>query len=690
MNPKLHIIDTTQGVQDLIDYLQDKEYIAYDCETTGLTKRDEIIGFSICAEETQSFYVILAKWNVTLNGLDYCNSELKEKVLELITLLSTKSLIMHNAIFDCMMAEAFFKVRLIDALHTDTMIAAHLLDENNSIGLKELAQQYFGDESATEQKEMKESVIANGGTLTKSKYEMYKADAYLMAKYGAKDALLTYKLFIEFVPQLVEQGLDDFFYVDESMPLLKGPTYELNNTGIQIDTKKLTQLKKQLEVECMEAKAFIYKEIEPHIKHKYPGTNKKDQFNVGSNVQLSWLMFGVLNVEFNTLTKEGKNVCKSLGLKLPYTKQAKKDFIEICIQAKDRVYTQGVKPKKIKDPWSYIAVDKKTLQKNSSKYKWIEKLLEHNRKNKILNTYVIGIEDRVQYGVLYPQFKQAGTTSGRYSSTNPNFQNLPRNDKRIKECIVARPNKTFVGADYSQLEPRVFSYFSGDTRLMSAFDGTKDFYSVVGMGVFNKTDCTPQKDGSSNAFGVKYEKLRDLSKTIALASAYGATAFQLAPTTGKSVDETQEDMDTYFQKFPGVKKMMNDAHELAKKNGYVTSLFGRPRRIPEAKKIDKIYGTGQLPYEARSLLNLACNHRIQSTGASIMNRAMIKFYELNKELGLTAKIVSQIHDELIVECDTQNVETISLLLQTAMEDTTKLPGINFEAAPWTSNNFAKN
>lgn len=689
MKSNLHIIDTEAGVLDLINLLKDSDYIVFDTETTGLTKRDEIVGYSVCSDLNNAYYVILAKWSTITNSLEYSEPGVKNRTIELLELLKTKQLIMHNAIFDCMMVEASFKIRLIEAVHTDTLVLAHLLDENNSIGLKELGKRYFGEEATNEQKDMKESVIANGGSLTKANYEMYKAEATLLAKYGAQDALLTYKLFLELVPQLYDQKLDAFFYEDESMPLLKGPTYELNTTGLQVDLKRLTGLKKQLEAECMEAKAFIYKEIDHHIKDKYPGTNKKNQFNIGSNVQLSWLLFGVLDVEFNTLTKEGKNVCKALGLRLPYVKSAKQEFIHRCIQAKDHVYAESARPKKIKDPWSYIAVDKKTLNKLATRYKWVEKLLEHNRKNKILTTYVSGIEERTHYGIIYPQFKQTGTTSGRYSSSNPNFQNLPRDDKRVKECIITRPNKMFVGADYSQLEPRVFSYYSGDPRLMEAFDGTKDFYSVVGIEVFDKHDATPQKEGSPDAFGIKYKKLRDLAKTIALASAYGATAFQLAPTTGKSIDDTQKDMDYYFESFPGVQKMMKDAHKLAKKDGQVTSLFGRPRRIPEATKIDKIYGTGDLPYEARSLLNLACNHRIQSTGASIVNRAMIRFHKLMKELNYDCQIVCQVHDSLIVECLPQDTETISLLLQECMENTTKLDGITLEAIPKAGKNFAE-
>lgn len=697
MKPELIVIDTIQGVIDLHTYLEDKELIAYDCETTGLSKRDEVIGFSICAEEDKAYYVILAKWNSSTSVLEYLDT--RSRAVNLIASLMNKKVICHNATFDCMMAESNFNIRLIEALHTDTMVLAHLLDENRRIGLKELGSSLFGEDATSEQKAMKESVAANGGSLTKDNYEMYKADSHLMGLYGAKDALLTYKLFIKLVPELYEQGLETFFYEEECMPLLKGATYQLNTVGLQVDNNALITLKKTLEAECLEALNFVTQEIHKHIKDKYPGTNKKNGFNIGSSQQLSWLLFGKLGLEFSTLTDGGKTVCRAIGQKLPYTFTAKRDFIAICERDKGMTYQpeamvngKKVKAKLLKDPWSYIACDKATLQKLAPKYKWIERLLEYSKKKKILNTYVEGIEDRTKYGIIQPGFLQTGTTSGRYSSRGPNFQNLPRDDKRVKEFIVARPGKVFVGADYSQLEPRIFAYYSKDKRLLEAFSGEDDFYSVIGMEVYDKFDCTPHKEGSPEAFGIKYKWLRDLSKVIALASTYGATAHQLAPTTGKSIDQTQEDIDSYFEKFPGVADMMLEAHALAKKDGQVKNLFGRPRRMPDAKKITKIYGNlshKELPYEARSLLNLAVNHRIQSTGASIVNRAMIRFGQNTKQLNIGAQIVCQVHDSIVVECDVQDAETTSLLLQDAMENTTILEGIKLEAVPKIGQNLAE-
>jgi len=690
VSPKLVILETVSSIDMLIKQVEQAEYVAYDCETTGLTTSHEIIGVSVCFNEDTAYYAILAKWDPINQTLDYLPT--KEAVTRLLEVLKHKQLIMHNGVFDCQMAQAFFNTRLIDALHTDTMVLAHLLDENRRVGLKELAKQYFGEDATEEQELMKASVIENGGEWTIKNKDMYKADSSLLAYYGAKDAYLTYMLFLILVQELYEQGLETFFYEEESMPLLRLVTYELNTVGLAIDTKKLTALKKTLEAECLEARNFIYTEIAEHIKEQYPGDNKKTTFNIGSNVQMSWLLFGKLGLEFGNLTAEGKTVCRALGMaKLPYTPSDRKQFIELCLKREGQVYVPKItingktrNAKKIKAPWSYTECNDKILSKYAPYFKWIQKLLEYKKTDKILTTYVEGIGSRVSYGVIKPSFKQTGTTSGRYSSSNPNFQNLPRDDKRIKECVISRPGKVFVGADYSQLEPRVFAFMSQDVRLMAAFEGEDDFYSVIGMEVYGKYDCVPRKDGSPNAFGIKYKKLRDLSKVIALASTYGATAHQLASTTKKSIDATQEDIDSYFEKFPDVKKMMTSSHEMAKRDGQVVNLFGRPRRIPKAKDITAIYGRSEhadLPYEARTILNLSVNHRIQGTAASIVNRAAIGFKKNTQEVGIECNIVVQVHDSLVVECDAQDAENISLLLQDAMENTVHLPGVKLEAIP---------
>lgn len=683
----------------LLEYLRPKNLISVDTETTGVGPDANVVGVSVCADIEKAYYIILSYWDKEQKKL--IDLETKEEIHLLFKELKNKDLIMHNAVFDCQMISVNFKIDLIESVHTDTMILGHLLNESRHNGLKELGVSIFGEDASKEQKLMKESVLANGGVLTEDKYELYKADSELLAKYGAKDALLTQKLFYEFVDTLYVEGLDKFFYEDESMPLLKGPTYSLNTSGLRVDYEKLQNLRGTLEAECMQLKAFIHKEIAKHVSEKYPGTKPSNTFNIGAGKQLAWLLYSKLGEEFHVLTDGGKEVCKAFDLRVPYSAKDKRHFINVISDNVGNVYKEAEfnkktgkmsRPKKVGNPWTYLACGKEAWAKHAHKYAWIKKLLEYSKNLKILNTYVIGIQERMRHNIIRPSFFQHGTPSGRYASRNPNFQNLPRDDKRVKACIVSRAGKSFVGADYDQLEAKVFASFSGDERLLNIFKTGDDFYSVIGMELFDKYDCTPKKEGSPEAFGVKYKKERTMAKVVALSSAYGTTANKMATATGKSIEECKDIIHSYFSKFPKVKQLMLDSHELAKQNGVVHNLFGRPRRLPAAKDITKIFGNQQhsdLPYEIRNILNVAINHRIQSTGASIINRASIAFHDAIKAAGIKeCNLVLQVHDELIAECLDTNAKEVASILKRCMEDTTILPGVDLIAKPVIAKNLA--
>jgi DNA polymerase I-like protein with 3'-5' exonuclease and polymerase domains len=698
MNEKLIIVKTLDEFEALFQYISDKNYIAWDTETNGLSKESHIIGFSVCCEEDLAYYVILRYWDVAKQELVELDTLSRAK--EFMELLSTKILIAQNSPFDCSMVQNNFGVELMPSIFHDTMISGHLLNENRSNALKERGVELFGEDARKEQALMKESVTKNGGVLNKTQYELYKADADLIAYYGAKDAILTYKVFLVDADALLQnESLYNFFYIDESMPLLRGPTYDMNTAGLRVDPVKLQKLKLTLEAECLEAKAFIHREIDAHVKDRYPGTKPSNTFNIGAGQQRAWLLYGKLGNEFNRLTDTGKEVCKALGLKLPYSAAAKRDFIHSVTENKGRVWSEAEynkktrklgRPKKVGEPWSYLACGKESLAKLAGKYKWVARYLEYAKNLKLLNTYVEGIQSRMSYNVIRPSFLQHGTTSGRYSSKSPNFQNLPRDDKRIKDCVVAREGMVFVGADYAQLEPRVFASISQDETLMQCFEKGEDFYSVVGAPIFDKTECSLIKD-DANSFAKLYPALRDRAKVIALATPYGRTAAQQAGAMGISIEESQQLIDRYFGAYPKVELMMLESHEQAKRKGAVYNLFGRPRRMPEAMEIPKIYGNishAELPYTARNILNLSMNHRVQSTGASIMNRAAIAVWKKCRELELHSnpdwskvKIVMQVHDELILEGPEYLGDTMVEILKDAMENTVELPGVKLKADP---------
>ena len=699
---KLTIIRNNQELSQLLEYLKDKDFIAFDTETSNVDHDATIIGFSVCTDIDEAFYVILRKWNTIDNVLDEMDTVGPSRAL--IEALVGKNLVMHNAIFDCGVVNRVYGIELMPYVHTDTMLLGHLLNENRSNGLKELGVSIFGADAKKQQTDMKESVVANGGKLTKDCWEMYKADAELIALYGAKDAILTLKIFYVLVEELFAQGLDKFFYEEESMPLLRGPSYDLNTTGLKVDMEALAKLRGELEIESAALQSSVNYEVNEIVKEEYPGTSKAKTFNINSVQQMSWLLFNKLNNEFGLLTREGKLLCKALGLKIPYTRKAKWDFISTVKENADRVWESSkidpktkkvVKEKKVKNYWNYLAVGKAALEVLSLRYKWIEDLLQFKKLGKLLGTYVIGIRDKLEYGVIYSSFLQHGTTSGRYSSRDPNFQNLPRDDKRVKACIVSRPGMVFVGADYSQLEPRVFASVSQDPLLLKCFASGDDFYSVVGAEMFNIYNCSLKKD-DENSFAKKHPEKRQVAKSVALAFTYGTTAPRAAMMIGCTMSEAQELIESYFTKFYKVKDFMLSTHEEVKESGISVSMYGRKRRIPRALEINMCYPevpTNELPYEIRTSLNLAVNHKIQSAAASIVNRSSIKFWNfcrINEKINPLwgkVKIVLQCHDEIVVEAPEGIAQEVKAALQDAMENTVHLPGVLLIAQPVIAKNL---
>ena len=684
---KLVLIKDKKSLDDFMqDYLHKHKLYAVDTEATGLTEIDEIIGISLCAEDNTAFYIVIKSWNTEKQELESVLSI--EDVLPLVKELSKLNLIMHNALFDCKLIHRSFGINLINCLKVDTLILSHLLDENRSNKLKDLCTNFFGEDAKKEQEELAASVTKNGGLAKINKksfnIEMYKADADVIGKYGAKDALLTFNLAMLLVDQLSQdQDLWKFFFDDESMPLLKGPTYEMNTTGLKVDVQKLEKLEADLKFELLRLEESIYNDIHPYVKDKYPGTNKKNTFNINSPSQFSWLLFIQLGQEFKKLTPAGRALAKKMFGKIPYTISAKNQFIEA-------IKKEGGKPEK------YIAADKAVISQLKDKYKWLQDFTTYKRLDKLQKTYVQGIKERVKYGVIHPSFLQHGTTSGRYSSKDPNFQNLPRDDKRVKECIISRPGKVFVGADYSQLEPRVFAYYSQDWALMKCFEIGDDFYSIIGARVYNKDNAALKKDGD-NSFAKLYKNLRQNAKTISLSATYGTTAYKMVDSVTAedgsrlTIQECQDIIDTYFREFPGVKAFMDGSHKEVVEYGLVKNLYGRPRRIPEAKVLKKYgkFSHHNLEYSLRNLLNLAVNHKVQSTGASIINRSAVALQKRLKKEFKDASIVLQVHDSLVVECKEEDAEKIAIIMKECMENTCYLDGVKLEAEPQIGKTLAE-
>ncbi|MBR4306364.1 MAG: DNA polymerase I, partial [Ruminiclostridium sp.] len=296
------------------------------------------------------------------------------------------------------------------------------------------------------------------------------------------------------------------------------------------------------------------------------------------------------------------------------------------------------------------------LEELSDKHPIIPLISEYRALTKLLSTYVTGLLKVVKEdGRVHSTFKQTETRTGRISSADPNIQNIPvRTElgKNMRKFFRAKDGYLLVDADYSQIELRVLAHISGDEIMKKAFIDNVDIHTVTASQVFNQPEAwvTPE--------------LRSKAKAVNFGIVYGIGAFSLSKDIGVSVKQADAYIKAYLSKYSGVAAFMEKTVDEAKNNGYVSTLFGRKRFIKELQSSNKILqALGK---------RIAMNTPIQGTAADIIKIAMIKVYNRLKQSSLDAKLILQVHDELIVEVRESDAEKVAALLKEEMENAVKL------------------
>ena len=288
----------------------------------------------------------------------------------------------------------------------------------------------------------------------------------------------------------------------------------------------------------------------------------------------------------------------------------------------------------------------------------IEKILEYRTVSKLDSTYGQGLIKLVdpETQKIYSHFNQTVTATGRISSSDPNLQNIPVKTEMGREIrrvfIPERPNRYLVDADYSQVELRVLAHLSGDENLIEAFIEEQDIHTRTASEIFS----VPMDEVTSIQ--------RSRAKAINFGLIYGKQAFSLSKELGISRAEAQNYIDRYFERYPGVSRYMENIKESAKEKGYVTTLWGRRREIPEIKSRNRML--------VQSGERMALNTPIQGTAADIMKLAMIRVDRALKAENLDARIVLQVHDELIIDSSDADKEKVLGLLVREMENAAEL------------------
>lgn len=297
-------------------------------------------------------------------------------------------------------------------------------------------------------------------------------------------------------------------------------------------------------------------------------------------------------------------------------------------------------------------------------------ILEYRQLTKLKSTYADGLSNFIGAdGRIHSTFNQTITATGRISSTEPNLQNIPIRmelGRLIRKVFIPKEGFLFVDADYSQIELRVLAHLSGDEHLIRAYQEAQDIHRIT----------------ASQVFHIPFEEVTDLqrrnAKAVNFGIVYGISSFGLSQDLSITRKEAAHYIEQYFQTYPGIKRFLDEAVEHAREKGYVTTMFGRRRPVPELKSSNFM----QRSFGER----VAMNSPIQGTAADIIKIAMIRVNERLRQEGLQSRLILQVHDELLIEAKAEEEETVKKILREEMQGAAEL-SVKLEIDMHTGNNW---
>ncbi len=765
INKSYRILRSKSDIEDFIQHLNSHDVIAFDTETTTVNPRNgDIVGWSATGAEGQGYYLPVMVW-------DHKSDSIQEVMIDgkpateiskgLLSMLDGKKLICHNASFDLQYVKNRYGLDLIDSLWVDTMLLVHTVNEEgafgygNPFGLKSIAisiQAELGLDAAEaanqEQIELKESIKANGGQVTKENFEIYKADLEILGKYAAADVDLTLRIARYYLEKLKQENLEDFFFNEEVMPLYKEVTIPMEEYGVALDLELLQKTRAEIEKDLQENKAVVMKSllstsdgkswvVDTALK-EYPPSNKgtwaqalctryslplpksdksgkysitaKTLQDLEESPAKTFLMTGNLDVldpvevvRISTQLWKEANDGEFINI------QSKKHLGEIVFKY------MGEKPK-TKTSKGQDQFDMDMLEELSKKYEWAENLRVYNKLLKIKSTYVDRFLDNHQDGRYYFYFKQHGTVSGRYGS---DAQQLPKPkedgedapiivhyNNLVRAFLIAGDGRELIDSDYTSLEPHCFASVAGDIKLQEIFENGWDFYSTVAIQT-EKLEGVSADSKAPNFLKKINPVKRNQAKAYSLGIAYGMEAYALSKTLDIPQKQAEVLVEGYLNGFPQLKEWRENSRKFVKENGYIKNKVGRIRHLPEVVRIYSKFGDKLLDWrfrnelserytkdqvmkvyrDYRNGLNNCLNYQLQSLAAAVVNRAAIQINRKLKELGVDGRVQAQIHDQLIINVPEGMAEKLAPIVQDLMENTTHLPGVTLKAPPAISKNF---
>jgi DNA polymerase-1 len=298
------------------------------------------------------------------------------------------------------------------------------------------------------------------------------------------------------------------------------------------------------------------------------------------------------------------------------------------------------------------STDTRVLRSIRSEHEIVPVIEEWREYSKLLNTYLGPLPELISPdGRLHTTFNQTVAATGRLSTTSPNLQAIPiRTElgREIRSAFVAEPGHKLLSADYSQVELRILAHVSGEPKLKEAFDRGEDIHTATAAEVLGKDPATLTKDE------------RNVAKMVNFGIIYGISAFGLSENLEIPREDAQTYIDAYLARFPHVQDFIQRTIEQAARDGYVTTLFGRRRPVPEIRASNR---------QTRSLgERLAVNSVMQGTAADVIKKAMVAIHRRLREEGRAARLVLQVHDELLLEVPDAEVSAVKELVREEMSN----------------------
>lgn len=750
-NFQTFIISTPDLFESLTTYANAVagDFLAYDVETNSkIEKRADLYGIGLAFNTNKAFYIPWRK----RDGSKYWDVFTENKIIIWLreTLLSRK-LIGHNIIYDALVTENNLGIVIDDAIYADTILMRHSLVEDGDFALKEIAVLELGPWADKAQDTLMNEVLANGGSWTRDQKDMYLASTETLGDYCCWDVILTMMLFEIFEPKIVSEGLYDLFYKEEIMPLYKEVTINMKRRGFPIDEAYYQNLKVEItqQIDTLEndiqnlikkdISAFEMQLLDKECPVKPTGGFPK-YYAEAANIPLP------VNAKTGAITLARKAIELQQQAAPQYndlynfilTGDASKLQLGLVEKAQRLCFFErhpdskyvfnlgsndhlaelvcncwGIQPLERTEKTNKPKMDDDFIESLKGN-PVMDKLKDYKKLNKLLSTYVDGILDRQMQGVIYTSMLQFGTTSGRFSSRDPNLQNQPRvkdEDSGLSQLVlkyvnairkgfVAGEGYKVVNADYASLEPVCFAHVSGDEKLRDVFRNGEDLYSRVGIETFNLKGVSAIKKDPTYLKNL-YPEIRQTAKTIALAIPYGAEASRISEILGITYKEAQEIIDKYLKGFPFLSKYMSRQNYYAKHNGMVKTEFGRIRHLKEAKAMYTLYGDDLLNYKwanknnktdlrrkYKNALNNAKNFPIQGLAAHIVNRAMIAIARRFKTEGIVGYIALQVHDEITCIVREDQANLAADIVKDCMENTTKI-SVPLGAEPLIADNWGE-